>query len=224
MGSASDSRSPSVSPQPPDGQLRIGLTGGIGAGKSTAAAEFARLGATVIDYDALSRAVLAPGTPGEWAVFAAFPGVGRNAAGDLDRGALAEIVFGNDHALRRLESIVHPAVRQMAAQLDAEATTPIIVHDIPLLVETEQHDLFDLLVVVTAPLRLRRERLVARGMSRQDAQDRIDAQASDEERAAVADVVLDGGGTPQNLAAQVARLWQSLSSSAIDGEKKHAKE
>ena len=200
---------------------RIGLTGGIAAGKSVAAARLAELGAVVIDSDALAREAVEPGTAGLEAVVEAFgPGV-LAPDGSLDRAALGSLVFADDEARARLNAIVHPIVRRLSAEREAAAATAdhgaIVVHDIPLLVETGQADAFHVLVVVDAPAVLRVERLVVgRGLSRTEAEARIAAQASDAERLAAADVVLDGTGSEEQLRAQVDALWSRLSVEAAD--------
>ncbi len=196
----------------PDAVLRIGLTGGIGAGKSTAATRFAALGALVIDHDVLSRKVVAPGTAGLVDIVSEFgPRVLRG--NELDRAALGEIVFGDPTARHRLNEIIHPYVRSAAHAQDRKARAAgesVVIHDIPLLVETGQGGDFDLVVTVSAPVPLRVARLQSsRGLTRDEAMARIQAQASDEERAAVADVVLDGSGTPEHLWAQVDEFWAS---------------
>jgi dephospho-CoA kinase len=188
--------------------LRIGLTGGIGSGKSTVARLLAERGAQVVDADVLAREVVGPGTPGLAAVAEAFgPGV-LTGDGALDRPALAAVVFGDPEARARLDGIVHPLVRARAVQLIA-AMPPdaVVVQDIPLLVETGQAASFDLVLVVEADLSARVARLVDRGLTEEDARARIAAQATDEQRRAVADVVLDNSGTPEQLAAQVDRFW-----------------
>lgn len=190
--------------------LRIGLTGGIAAGKSTASRRFAELGARVIDHDVLARRVVEPGSAGLVDIVAAF-GDSVIVDGGLDRAALAALVFANDHDRRRLNDIVHPYVLAAGIAADRQARADgvdVVVHDIPLLVETGQGGDFDLVVTVAAPQDVRVERLVAtRAMTRADAVARIEAQATDAQRAAVADVVLDGSGTPASLAAQVDVLW-----------------
>lgn len=194
---------------------RIGLTGGIAAGKSVAARRFGELGAVVIDSDVLAREALAPGSAGLDEVVEEF-GAGVLADdGSLDRPALGALVFGDDERRRRLEEIVHPVVRRLSAEREAAAAAvdhgAVVVHDIPLLVETGQATSFHVVVVVHAPALLRVERLVRlRGMSRADAEARVTAQADDDERLAVADVVLDGTGSDADLVAQVDELWDRL--------------
>ena len=189
--------------------MQIGLTGGIGSGKSTAAARFAELGALVIDADALAREVVEPGTDGLAAVVAEFGEQVLDADGRLDRPALARLVFGDEAARGRLNAIVHPRVRARAVELIAAAPPgTVVVQDVPLLVETEQAGAYDLVVVVEAPEELRVRRLAAdRGMSAEEVRARMASQATDEQRRAVADVVLVNDGTPDDLSAKVDGLW-----------------
>ena len=200
---------------------RIGLTGGIAAGKSVAARRLAERGAVVIDSDVLAREAVAPGSVGLDAVAEEFgPGVLAE-DGSLDRAALASIVFADPVARARLDAIVHPIVRRLAAEREAVSavTDPgaVIVHDIPLLVETGQADAFHVLVVVHTPAILRVERLVRlRGMDRAEAEARVSAQAGDDERLAVADVVLDGAGSDDDLRTQVDALWDRLAIERAD--------
>jgi dephospho-CoA kinase len=194
---------------------RIGLTGGIAAGKSVAAAHFAELGAVVIDYDQLSREAVAPGTAGLDAVAAAFGPRVLTADGALDRPALGNIVFGDDAARTTLNHIVHPVVRRLAAEREAAAAAAdpdaVIVHDIPLLAESGRDDSFHLVIAIVADVELRVRRLVdGRGLSEADARARIAAQVSDDVRVAAADLVLDGTGSPEDLRAQVDELWQRI--------------
>jgi dephospho-CoA kinase len=192
------------------GGVQIGLTGGIGAGKTAVARRFAELGALVIDADALAREVVAAGTPGLDAVVAEFgPGVLRP-DGELDRPALGRLVFADEEARGRLNAIVHPLVRRGAAELIAAAPAgSVVVQDVPLLVETGQAGRFDLVVVVEAPAALRAERLARdRGMSADEARSWMAAQASDEQRRAVAHVVLVNDGSPDELRAEVDRVWR----------------
>jgi len=188
--------------------LSIGLTGGIGSGKSTVSALLAQRGAVIIDADRIAREVVEPGTPGLAAVAAAFGDGVVGPDGGLDRPALAAVVFADPEARARLDAIVHPLVRARAVEVAAAAPPDaVLVHDIPLLVETGQASRYDLVLVVHADLGTRVARLVARGMTEHDARARIAAQATDEQRAAVADVVLDNSGTREELAAQVDRFW-----------------
>lgn len=199
--------------------LRIGLTGGIGSGKSTVAALLVERGAHLVDADRIAREVVEPGTPGLAAVVEAFgPGV-LTAEGALDRPALAAVVFADPQQRARLDGVVHPLVRARAAELVAAAPPgAVVVQDVPLLVETGQAAAFDLVLVVRAPLELRLERLVERGMTEDDARARIAGQATDEQRAAVADVVLDNAGSRADLADQVARFWAERVEPARGGD------
>jgi dephospho-CoA kinase len=190
--------------------VQIGLTGGIGAGKTAVARRFAELGARVVDADALAREVVAAGTPGLAAVVAEFgPGV-LGPDGELDRPALGRLVFGDEDRRARLNAIVHPLVRRRAAELVAAAPAgTVVVQDVPLLVETGQADRYDLVVVVEAPAELRAERLARdRGMSPGEARSRMAAQATDQQRRAAADVVLVNDGDLDQLRAEVDRLWR----------------
>jgi dephospho-CoA kinase len=188
--------------------LRIGLTGGIGSGKSTVSELLAARGAVVVDADRIAREVVEPGTPGLGAVVEAFGDRVLTPAGALDRPAVAAIVFADADARRRLDGIIHPLVRQRAAELARAAPEDaVVVHDVPLLVETGQAASYDVVLVVEAALETRLARLVERGLPETDARARIAAQATDEERRAVADVVLDNSGTREELAAQVDRFW-----------------
>ncbi|WP_454083675.1 dephospho-CoA kinase [Georgenia sp. Marseille-Q6866] len=190
--------------------LRLGLTGGIGAGKSTVARELERLGAVVVDADAIAREVVATGTPGLAAVVAEFGEEVLTADGALDRAALGRVVFADPAARARLEEITHPLIAAETARrvVDLSPGT-VVVHDVPLIVERGLADRYDLVAVVGADEDVRLERLVRdRGMSREDALARIGAQATDAERRAVADVWLDNSGSPAELLAQVRRLWE----------------
>lgn len=189
--------------------LRIGLTGGIGAGKSTASRRFSALGALVIDHDELSRRVVEPGTAGLVDIVSEFgPRVLRDGA--LDREALGDMVFGDESARRKLNEIVHPYVRAAASAADRKARAAghaVVVHDIPLLVEAGLGDDFDLVVCICTPVQTRIARLRDRGLTHDEALARIAAQASDEERLAASDVALDGSGTPEDLWEQVDAFW-----------------
>jgi dephospho-CoA kinase len=188
--------------------LRIGLTGGIGSGKSTVAALLAARGAVIVDADRIAREVVEPGSPGLAAVVDVFgPGV-LTAEGSLDRPALAAVVFADPAARARLDEVVHPRVRARAAELVAAAPADaVVVQDVPLLVETGQAGSYDLVLVVEADLETRVRRLVDRGLTEQDARARIASQATDAQRRAVADVVLRNDGAREELAAQVDRFW-----------------
>jgi dephospho-CoA kinase len=188
--------------------LMIGLTGGIGSGKSTVATLLAARGARLVDADRIAREVVGPGTPGLAAVVEAFGDGVLTSEGALDRSALAAVVFADPAARARLDGIVHPLVRARAAEMVAQARPDsVVVQDVPLLVETGQAASFDLVLVVEADSETRVRRLVQRGLTEEDARARIAAQATDEQRRAVADVVLDNTGTIEDLTAQVERFW-----------------
>ncbi len=190
--------------------LTVGLTGGIGSGKSAVGALLLQHGAVVVDADLVAREVVAPGTAGLSAVIAAFgPQLGR-ADGSLDRSALGDLVFHDDGARKQLNGIVHPLIAERTRLLFAAAErdgADVLVHDVPLLVETGLGAGYHLVVVVEAPVPVRLERLAARGLPGPQAQARMAAQADDTARRAVADVTLDNTGTPAVLAAQVRPLW-----------------
>jgi len=191
--------------------LRVGLTGGIGSGKSAVSARLAERGAVLIDSDVLAREVVARGTDGLAEVVEAFGEV-LTPEGDLDRPAVGRIVFGDEVARRKLEAIIHPRVRARAAEIEASSPADaVVVHDIPLLVETGQADKFDVVLVVDVPKELQVERLTgARGMTAEEAEARIASQASREDRLAVADVVVDNSGPLGDLDRLVDEVWAKL--------------
>jgi dephospho-CoA kinase len=197
--------------------LLVGLTGGIGSGKSTVADLLAERGAVVIDADDLARRAVALGTDGFDRVVATFGREMVGPDGDIDRAKLAEVVFADPARLRELESIVHPEV----ARLLAEAIEPyrdteqVIVYAVPLLAERGLAEGFDVVVVVVADVDRRIERLMRdRGMTADEVRARVAAQLSDEERARVADVLLDNDGDPERLIPQVNRVWSDLAKRA----------
>lgn len=189
--------------------LRIGLTGGMGAGKSTVARLLVERGAVLVDSDAIAREVVAPGTEGLAALVEAFGADILSADGSLDRPALAAKAFASDEARGTLNSITHPLVGARTTEIIAAAPADgIVVQDIPLLVENGLGAMTNLVVVVEAALETRVHRLEEfRGVARADALSRISAQATDEQRRAVADVLLDNSGAPEDLAPQVSALW-----------------
>ena len=189
--------------------LRVGLTGGIGSGKSTVGDRLAERGAVVIDADCLAREVVEPGSEGLAAVVTDFGDGVLTPGGELDRASVAERVFGDEAARERLNDIVHPLVAARSAELVAAAPADaVVVQDIPLLVERGMAAGFPLVVVVHADAEMRVQRLVEqRGMPESDARSRIAAQATDEQRRAVADVWLDNSGTREGTLAAVDRLW-----------------
>jgi dephospho-CoA kinase len=192
--------------------ITVGLTGGIGAGKSEVARLLAGHGAVVVDADELAREAVAPGTPGLAAVVAEFGPEVLAADGSLDRAALGEIVFSDPRRRAALEKIVHPYVGRRSSQLMAAAPADaVVVYDVPLLVENRLQDAYDVVVVVDAPDELRLRRLVElRGMPEADARERMAAQASRQARLAVADHVVANDGDFDALRAQVDRIWSRL--------------
>ena len=200
------------------GRKRVGLTGGIGSGKSTVSALLAAQGAVIIDYDLLAREAVEPGMPALAAIVERFGADILLPDGTLDRPALGAIVFGDEAARRDLEAITHPAIGELAWARDAAAPEEaIVVHDHPLLVEVGLTNFVDTVVVVDVPPDVQIDRLVRlRGMSEADARARIAAQSSREDRLAAADVVLDNSGSPDDLAAAVNTLWERLSDGTRD--------
>jgi dephospho-CoA kinase len=193
----------------------IALTGGIASGKSTIARRLAEHGAVVIDADALVREVQQPGSPVLAELARAFGADILLPDGSLDRPALGARVFGDDERVARLNAVVHPAVRELSTQrfADAFAADPaaVVVYDVPLLVEARADDPWALIVVAHAPAETRRRRLVElRGMSDEDASARIASQVPDEARLAVADVVIETGGTVGDTLRQADELWETL--------------
>lgn len=198
--------------------LLVGLTGGIGSGKSTVAHLLEKRGAVVFDADLLAREAVAPGTPGHAAVIERFGADVLAPGGELDREALASIVFADPSARRDLEQIVHPEVRRLFAE-GSEAyrdTDRVVVFSAPLLVESGMHTAFEILVVVSATVATQIERLMRqRGISEASIRARIDAQAPLEDKAAVADFIVDNEGTLDELESQVERLWNDLAARPV---------
>jgi len=193
--------------------LRVGLTGGIGSGKSTVARALARRGAVVIDADAIAREVVEPGQPGLAAVVERFGAGVLDGDGRLDRPKLAALVFEDASARADLNAIVHPRVAaETARRIGAAPSDAVVVIDVPLLVEAARSG-YDLVVIVEAPETVRLERLVGRGMNPDDARKRMAAQATDAERRRVADVILDNSGSEDDLERQIDALWAQLTSS-----------
>jgi dephospho-CoA kinase len=192
--------------------LRVGLTGGIGSGKSEVSRRLAAQGAVVIDADAIAREVVAPGTDGLAEVVEAFGKEILRADGELDRPALGDIVFADPELRGKLNAIVHPRVGARMAELERGAGPgAIVVHDVPLIAENGLAGGYDLVVVVDVPPRIQVERLVRyRGMTREQAQARMAAQASREQRLAIAGIVIDNSGSLAELDRQVGDLWAEL--------------
>jgi len=192
--------------------LRVGLTGGIGAGKSEVSRRLAAQGAILIDADAIAREVVAPGTPGLEQVVAEFGTQLLRGDGTLDRERLGEIVFADQVKLARLNGIVHPLVGKRMSELESAAEADaIVVHDVPLIAENGLAPGYDVVVVVDTPPALQLDRLVRlRGMSDEQAQARMAAQATREQRLAIADFVIDNSGSLGELDRQVGDLWGEL--------------
>ena len=188
----------------------MGLTGGIGAGKSTVAALLEERGAVVTRADEVARDVVSPGSDGLAAVVAEFGDGILAPDGSLDRSALGRLVFSDDLRRARLEEILLPLIAAEAwARMDTVPAGQVVVYDVPLLVEGQMQDMFDLVIVVEADLEVRLERLSERGMNRDEALARIAVQATDEERRGVADVIVSNSGAMEDLSAEVDRLWST---------------
>lgn len=192
--------------------LRVGLTGGIGSGKSEVSRRLAACGAVVIDADKLAREVVEPGTPGLAAVVDEFGEEMLRPDGTLDRERLGSVVFADEDRRKALNAIVHPLVGERTRELmDAAEQGSIVVYDVPLLTEGGLASMYDVVVVVDVPPELQLDRLVRqRGMTAEDARARISAQASREDRRAIASVIIDNSGPLDDLDAQVAELWTEL--------------
>ena len=191
--------------------MKVGLTGGIGAGKSTVADLFSKRGAVVIRSDELARQVIEPETPGQKQVISRFGIEILNDKGSIDRAKLAQIVFKDDVALKDLENIVHPLVRKRTNQLMSEQTSEtIIINEIPLLLEKNMESLFDFLVIVISSEKNRLERLLQRGVSEDQAKARMAKQVDDQARKAAADFLIVNDGNLDQLDADVQKIWQTL--------------
>ena len=203
--------------------LRVGLTGGIGSGKSEVSRRLAARGAVLIDADVAARQVVVPGSPGLTRIASAFGTDVLRPDGSLDRDRLGAIVFGDPEQREKLNAIVHPLVRQwmLAAERTAveaagsdpgaDPGAPILIHDVPLLAESRGKGGFDLVIVVDTPAEVQVERLVGqRGMAPEQAQARMAAQASREQRLALADIVIDNSGSLVDLDRRVGEVWADL--------------
>jgi len=198
--------------------LRVGLTGGIGAGKSEVSRRLAAQGAVVIDADLIAREVVEPGTDGLAEVVEAFGPEVLRPDGGLDRARLGDIVFADPALRSKLNAIIHPRVARRMAELErAAGPGAIVVHDVPLIAENGRAGAYDVIVVVDAPPKIQAERLVRRrGMTREQARARMAAQASREQRLAIADIVIDNSGSLAELDRQVGDLWARLRRRAAD--------
>jgi dephospho-CoA kinase len=195
----------------------VGLTGGIGSGKSEVARRLVAHGAVLIDADVAAREVVVPGSRGLSQIVAAFGENVLGPDGSLDRPRLGEIVFGDPELRAKLNGIVHPLVREWMGAAERAAVQaagppgPIVVHDVPLLAESRGKGGFDLVIVVDVPSELQVERLVnQRGMARGQARARMQAQAGREQRLEVADIVIDNSGSLDDLDHRVAEVWAEL--------------
>lgn len=199
--------------------MRVGLTGGIGAGKSEVSRRLAALGAVVLDGDTAARAVVEPGTPGLARIAETFgPGV-LAPDGSLDRAKLAGIVFADEAAREKLNAITHPLIHEHlmaaeAAAIEAGGPDTIVVHDIPLLAEGQRAAEFDLVIVVDLPPEVQVTRLASRGMPAEQVRARMAAQATRDQRLAVADIVIDNSGTLADLDRRVSGVWAELQARA----------
>ena len=188
--------------------LSIALTGGIGSGKSLAGEIFQELGAVVIDSDQLARDVIERGTDGFDEVVAQF-GDEILTGGDIDRAKLAQIVFKDESARRKLEAIIHPKVRELATKIASRVPSEgVVINQIPLLFETKGAGRFDLVISISSSLDFRRERLIERGLKSYEINRRIEAQATDEDRASIANFVIENNGTVEELEQAIRELWE----------------
>lgn len=193
--------------------IRVGLTGGIGAGKSTVGRMLAELGAVIVDGDQIARDLVARGEPALAEIVERFGPDVLLPDGELDRAGLAALVFPDPESLATLDGIMHPRIAERAQTMLADAQrdgTSVVVYDMPLLVESGAADDFDVVMVVHAPTDVRLARLAVRGVAVDDARNRMAQQASDEERAAVATILIDNGGDDEQLIDQVQRAWYLL--------------
>ena len=191
--------------------MKVGLTGGIGAGKSTVADMFSKLGAVVIRSDELARQVIEPNTPGFQKVLSRFGNQILQENGSIDRQKLAQIVFNDQNSLKDLEEIIHPLVRNKTSELIGSQTQEtIVVNEVPLLLEKKMEKMFDFLVVVISSEKNRINRLQKRGISEPEAKKRMSLQVSDEARKSSADFLITNDGNIDQLEADVAKVWQAL--------------
>jgi len=194
--------------------VRVGLTGGIGSGKSTVSAMLARKGAGIVDADEIARRIVEPGSPVLARLSEEFGDDIVLSDGTLDRQLLADRAFADERSTRHLNEITHPAIREIAEVeiTSAEARYPIAVYEMPLLVETGQVSLVDIVVVVDAPEDTQLQRAMARGLGESDVRRRMEQQASREDRTSAADHVIDNGGSLDSTQAQVDALWAEWTS------------
>lgn len=192
--------------------MYLGLSGGIGSGKSTVAKMLSDFGAVVIDADVIAREVLLPGNAGYTSAIAAFGAGILDAEGNIDRKSLAKLVFENPIELAKLEAIVHPAVIARVAAIRASVPeSAVVVYDTPLMFEKQLQGQFDKILMVVSDKELRRTRLVERGLELGDIEARMANQATDEQRISIADFVIENNGSHEQLQEQVAKVWQQIS-------------
>ncbi len=195
--------------------MRIGLTGGIGSGKSTVAGLLAERGAVIIDADQIARELVEPGEPALGALFAEFGPRILHEDGSLNRGELASMAFADEQGTARLNAIMHPRINAESGRRLAQTQADVVVYDMPLLVETGQQEAVDVVLVVDVPVETQVLRAVgSRGMDEADVRRRIEVQATREERIAHADAVIDNSGTVDQTSLQVAQFWRSW----VEGE------
>lgn len=193
-------------------RIRVGLTGGIASGKSLVSTYFTELGAVLIDYDELARRVVEPGSKALGAIVREFGSQVLNADGSLNRAKLGELVFSDQCALKKLNAITHPAIRKAAKKIDRSVpASSVVIHEVPLLIETDEPEEFDAIIVVDVPEAIQLSRLQSRtGFTREQALARIGCQATRNERLSHADFVIDNSGTPEETKRQVMAIWQEL--------------
>lgn len=192
--------------------MYLGLSGGIGSGKSTVSKILSELGAVVIDADVIAREVLLPGTLGYASALKAFGSGILDDEGNIDRKSLAKLVFENPIELAKLEAIVHPAVIARVAEIrNSLPESAVVVYDTPLMFEKQFQSQFDKVLMVVADSKLRQSRLVVRGLELDDISARMANQASDEQRIKIADFVIENNGSPEQLQEQVIKVWQQIS-------------
>lgn len=197
--------------------MRVGLTGGIGSGKSTVAGMLADHGAIVVDADEIARRIVEPGSPVLARLVEEFGTDILDDQGSLRRGELARRAFATERATRHLNEITHPAIRELAeadlATGEAQSSSGVVVYEMPLLVETGQVSLVDVVIVVDLPEELQIERAMARGLGEADVRDRMKRQASRRDRLAAADIVIDNSGRWEATREQVAQAWSAVMAS-----------